>query len=205
MAPAHNPPYIAAMKAFRAGAAGRAAGRGDGAVPVPVHGRGLDDLRGALRVADRARHPALWVSRRQPPLGQRTSQALLGRKNLRHISCHLGGSSSVAAFRNGVAIDVSMGASPQSGLPQNNRVGDIDVFAVLHMMKKLGLGPDEMANAAGQPVGTGGDQRHERRFARSGRGCGARAARGRGWRWMCLCAPSGIMWARFCWSWAAWT
>ncbi len=58
-------------------------------------------------------------------------QALLGRKNLRHISCHLGGSSSVAAFRDGVAIDTSLGASPQSGLPQNNRVGDIDVFAVL--------------------------------------------------------------------------
>jgi acetate kinase len=38
-----------------------------------------------------------------------------------------------------------MGASPQSGLPQNNRVGDIDVFAVLHMMKKLQLNPDEMA------------------------------------------------------------
>jgi acetate kinase len=38
-----------------------------------------------------------------------------------------------------------MGASPQSGLPQNNRVGDIDAFAVLHMMKKLGLTPDQMA------------------------------------------------------------
>jgi acetate kinase len=38
-----------------------------------------------------------------------------------------------------------MGASPQSGLPQNNRVGDIDAFAVLYMMKKLGLDPDQMA------------------------------------------------------------
>ena len=73
------------------------------------------------------------------------TQALLGRNDLRHISCHLGGSSSLAAFRNGVAVDVSMGASPQSGLPQNNRVGDIDVFAVLHMMKKLALDPDQMA------------------------------------------------------------
>jgi acetate kinase len=84
------------------------------------------------------------------------TQALMGRANLRHISCHLGGSSSVAAFRNGIAVDVSMGASPQSGLPQNNRVGDIDVFAVLHMMKKLGLDPDEMAGLLGSHSGLAG-------------------------------------------------
>ena len=96
------------------------------------------------------------------------TQAFLGRSDLRHISCHLGGSSSVAAFRNGVAIDTSMGASPQSGLPQNNRVGDIDVFAVLHMMKKLGLDPDQMAALLGTQSGPGRNQRHLRRHARSG-------------------------------------
>ena len=84
------------------------------------------------------------------------TQALLGRKDLRHISCHLGGSSSLAAFRNGVAIDTSFGTSPQSGLPQNNRVGDIDVFAVLHMMKKLGLDPDRMASLLGSRSGLAG-------------------------------------------------
>ncbi|HET6208377.1 MAG TPA: acetate kinase, partial [Terracidiphilus sp.] len=86
---------------------------------------------------------------------QRT-QELLGRSDLRHISCHLGGSSSLAAFRNGVAIDTSFGSSPQSGLPQNNRVGDIDVFAVLHMMKKLGVGPDQMAALLGSKSGLAG-------------------------------------------------
>src|SRR5208282_2924479 len=80
----------------------------------------------------------------------------LGTDKLRHISCHLGGSSSVAAFRDGVGIDVSMGASPQSGLPQNNRVGDIDVFAVLHMMKKLSLSPDQMATLLGSQSGLAG-------------------------------------------------
>jgi acetate kinase len=49
-----------------------------------------------------------------------------------------------------------MGASPQSGLPQNNRVGDIDVFAVLHMMKKLALGPVEMATLLGTQAGLAG-------------------------------------------------
>ncbi len=84
------------------------------------------------------------------------TQALLGRTNLRHISCQLGGSASMAAFRNGVAVDVSMGASPQSGLPQSNRVGDIDVFAVLYMMKKLGVDPDRMAELLGSHSGLAG-------------------------------------------------
>jgi len=81
---------------------------------------------------------------------------LMGRKDLRHISCHLGGSSSVAAFKDGVAVDTSFGASPQSGLPQNNRVGDIDVFAVLHMMKKLDLDADQMAALLGTKSGLAG-------------------------------------------------
>jgi acetate kinase len=80
----------------------------------------------------------------------------MGQPDLRHISCHLGGSSSIAAFRDGVAIDTSFGTSPQSGLPQNNRVGDIDVFAVLHMMKKLGLDPDQMASLLGSRSGLAG-------------------------------------------------
>jgi acetate kinase len=35
-------------------------------------------------------------------------------------------------------------------------VGDIDVFAVLHMMKKLGLGPDAMAALLGNHSGLAG-------------------------------------------------
>jgi acetate kinase len=73
------------------------------------------------------------------------AQAVLGRSDLRHVSCHLGGSSSVAAIRSGVAVDTSFGLSPQSGLPQNNRVGDMDAFAALFVMKKLGLDVDALA------------------------------------------------------------
>jgi len=58
---------------------------------------------------------------------------------LRVISCHLGGSSSVTGIRNGVAIGNSMGFSPQSGLPQNNRVGDLDAFALPFLMRTKGL------------------------------------------------------------------
>ena len=45
------------------------------------------------------------------------------------ISCHLGGSSSVCAIKDGWSIDVSMGMSPQSGLLNAKRVGDFDPFA----------------------------------------------------------------------------
>ena len=62
-----------------------------------------------------------------------------GAASLRVISCHLGGSSSVTGIRDGVAIGTSMGLSPQSGLPQNNRVGDLDSAAVPFVMKTLGL------------------------------------------------------------------
>jgi acetate kinase len=58
---------------------------------------------------------------------------------LRVVSCHLGGSSSITAIRNGIAVGTSMGLSPQSGLPQNNRVGDLDSMAVPFAMEEMGL------------------------------------------------------------------
>lgn len=62
---------------------------------------------------------------------------------LRMVSCHLGGSSSVTGTHTGVAIGTSMGLSPQSGLPQNNRVGDLDSAALPYAVEKLGLPLDE--------------------------------------------------------------
>ncbi len=56
----------------------------------------------------------------------------------RVISVHLGGSSSLCAILDGKSIATSMGATPQSGLFQNNRVGDFDVFCVPAMERALG-------------------------------------------------------------------
>jgi acetate kinase len=155
-APAHNPPYIAAMRAFQKELPG---------VPLVAVFEitpyaSLDEAATTYAV------PYEWRTefgiRRYGFHGashrsaSERIQALLGRSDLRHISCHLGGSSSVAAFRNGVAIDTSFGTSPQSGLPQNNRVGDIDAFAVLYMMKKLNVDADEMARILGSQSGLAG-------------------------------------------------
>ncbi|OGU26259.1 MAG: hypothetical protein A2X66_04840 [Ignavibacteria bacterium GWA2_54_16] len=55
------------------------------------------------------------------------------------ISCHLGGSSSICAIKDGWSIDTSMGMSPQSGLPNAKRVGDLDPFALLYLMEQENL------------------------------------------------------------------
>jgi acetate kinase len=55
------------------------------------------------------------------------------------ISCHLGGSSSVCAVRGGISVDTSMGMSPQCGLLNAKRVGDLDSFALLYLMEKENL------------------------------------------------------------------
>ncbi|MBR4058901.1 MAG: acetate/propionate family kinase [Lachnospiraceae bacterium] len=48
----------------------------------------------------------------------------------RVISCHLGGSSSICAIQDGKSIATTMGATPQSGLFNNNRVGDFEIFCL---------------------------------------------------------------------------
>ena len=42
----------------------------------------------------------------------------------------------MCAIKNGESVDTSMGFSPQSGIPMNNRNGDVDVFAVLYLMEQ---------------------------------------------------------------------
>ncbi|MEW6193805.1 MAG: acetate/propionate family kinase [Bacteroidota bacterium] len=62
------------------------------------------------------------------------------------ISCHLGGSSSVCAIKDGWSIDTSMGMSPQSGLLNAKRVGDLDPYALLYIMEKENLSAKEIGD-----------------------------------------------------------
>ena len=155
-APAHNPPYIAAMRAFR------------NAMPqVPLVAlfetaffQSLDEATVTYAVPYRwkeedgvRRYGFHGASHRA---ASERVQALCRKPDLRHISCHLGGSSSLAAVRGGVAVDTSFGISPQSGLPQNNRVGDFDVFAALYIMQKHGLTIPEMARTLSRESGLAG-------------------------------------------------
>src|SRR5947209_13636251 len=82
----------------------------------------------------------------------RTAQ-LLDNPRARIISCHLGGSSSLCAIDGGRSLANSLGMSPQSGLPHNNRVGDFDVFALPALMRATGKTLeqllDDLANRSG--------------------------------------------------------
>ncbi|MCG6928864.1 MAG: acetate/propionate family kinase [Acidobacteria bacterium] len=156
MAPAHNPPYVAAMRAFQ---------RSAPELPLvalleTAFYEGVEEAVTTYAV------PYEWKEglgiRRYGFHGashraaSEKAQELLGSNDLRHISCHLGGSSSLAAVRNGVAVDCSFGMSPQSGLPHNNRTGDIDVFAVFQVMKQKGYGVDEVAEILASQSGLAG-------------------------------------------------
>jgi acetate kinase len=155
VAPAHNPPYVAAMRSFR---------RLAPSLPLvalfeTAFFDQLDEATTTYAI------PYEWTElgvRRYGFHGashraaSERAQAVLGRTDLRHVSCHLGGSSSVAAIRCGVAVDTSSGLSPQSGLPQNNRVGDMDAFAALVGMRKKGLDLDGMASGLASQSGLAG-------------------------------------------------
>ncbi|MBS0263115.1 MAG: acetate/propionate family kinase, partial [Planctomycetes bacterium] len=76
-------------------------------------------------------------------LGTRMSQ-LLGRNDLRVITCHLGGSNSLCAIKDGKSQANSLGMSPQTGLPHNNRVGDFDPFALPVLMRATGKSLEQL-------------------------------------------------------------
>ncbi len=144
VAPAHNPPYINAMRLLH-----------EQLPKIPLVAAFETDFH--QTIPDRNRYYAIpyeWASeglvRRwgfhgasHRYIAVRTAE-LLGRNDLRVISCHLGGSSSLAAIRNGVSVGNSLGMSPQSGLPHNNRVGDFDPFALPVIMKRTGKSLEEV-------------------------------------------------------------
>jgi acetate kinase len=78
---------------------------------------------------------------------------LLERDDLRVISCHLGGSNSLCAIRGGKSVATSMGMSPQTGLPHNNRVGDLDPFALPVLMQGTGKNLEELLDELAERSG----------------------------------------------------
>ena len=153
VAPAHNPPYIAAMRLLA-----------EKLPQIPLVAAFETDFHATI--PDRNRYYAVpyeWAEKglvrrwgfhgaSHRYIAGRTAE-LLGRDDLRIISCHLGGSSSLCAIRNGQSVATSMGMSPQSGLPQNNRVGDFDPFALPLVMEQTGKSLaevlDMLANQSG--------------------------------------------------------
>lgn len=60
------------------------------------------------------------------------------------ISLQLGSGCSITATRNGVAVDTSMGFSPLEGLVMATRGGDVDAGALLHLQRAANMSIDEL-------------------------------------------------------------
>jgi acetate kinase len=174
VAPAHNPPYIKAMRLLH-----------EKLPEIPLVAAFETGFH--QTIPDRNRYYAVpfeWAQQyhvlrwgfhgaSHRYIADRTAQ-LLSRTDLRIISCHLGGSSSLCAIRNGQSQANSLGMSPQSGIPHNNRVGDFDVFALPLLMEATGKSLEELLAvlASGSGLaglsGTSGDVRDLEQAAASG-------------------------------------
>jgi acetate kinase len=146
VAPAHNPPYARAMRELRAAFPG-----------IPLVAALETGFHETVPEENRVYAvPYEWKTEYEIQrwgfhgashryIGGRIAE-LLGRDDLRVISCHLGGSNSLCAIRAGRSIANSLGMSPQSGLPHNNRVGDFDPFTLPVLMRATGKSLEELLN-----------------------------------------------------------
>lgn len=132
VAPAHNPPYIAAMKGFAAKLPGV---RQVAAFETAFH-QTIPMSRQVYGV------PWEWTEAGVRRFGFHgashryiaTRMAEIAPDCRKIISCHLGGSCSICAIEDGQSVANSFGTTPQSGVFHNNRVGDFDAFALLKAM-----------------------------------------------------------------------
>ena len=144
VAPAHNPPYIAAMRAFR-----------EKLPDVPQVAAFETAFHQTIPMARQVYAiPHEWTEKlgirrygfhgaSHRYIAMRVAE-LVGRdRSRRIISCHLGGSCSVCAIQDGKSVANSFGMTAQSGVPHNNRVGDFDTFALLKLTKQ-GYSLDEV-------------------------------------------------------------
>ncbi len=143
-APAHNPPYIAAMKTLQ-----------ERFPDLPLIAAFETDFHQTIPAARKEYAiPRQWADQlhirkwgfhgaSHRYIATRSAE-LLGREDARVISCHLGGSSSLTAIQAGQSVMTTMGMTPQTGLPQNNRVGDFDPFALPLIMQATGKTLDEV-------------------------------------------------------------
>ena len=153
VAPAHNPPYITAMRLLSR------------ELPeIPLIAAFETGFHETIAPENRLYAvPLEWATKygvqrwgfhgaSHRYIAGRTAQ-LLNKPDAKIISCHLGGSSSLCAIEEGLSVANSLGMSPQSGLPHNNRVGDFDVFALPMLMRATGKTLeqllDDLANRSG--------------------------------------------------------
>ena len=175
VAPAHNPPYIAAIRQFREllpdtpliGSFETAfhqtlppkaylysipaeLAKKEGIRRYGFHGASLEYL-------------STWAAEK------------MGRKDLKLICCHLGGSSSICAVENGKSVDTNLGMGLQCGVMHNNRIGDMDPYVIFHLVEACGMELSEVktmlqkkSGFLGMSGGVSGDLRDVEEAAANG-------------------------------------
>jgi len=91
---------------------------------------------------------------------QRTAQ-LLGKdlRSLRLVTCHLGNGCSLAAIREGLSVDTTMGFTPLEGLMMGTRSGSVDPGILTYLMRRgqlTGQQLDDLLNSKSGLLGISG-------------------------------------------------
>jgi len=133
VAPAHNPPYIEAIKKFKEILPGRLL---VGVFETAFHT--TIPLERKLYAIPYDWYEKYGIQR----LGfhgashgfiARQVKARVG-ETFKLISCHLGGSGSLCAIQDGKSVDTSFGFSLQTGIPHANRAGDMDAYIIPYLL-----------------------------------------------------------------------
>jgi len=78
---------------------------------------------------------------------------LLGKRESRIITCHLGNGASLTAIKNGKSIDTTMGFTPMDGLVMGTRVGEMDSDIPLYLIKDKGFKLNEVEDILNKKSG----------------------------------------------------
>ncbi len=80
-------------------------------------------------------------------------ESILGKKEIKVITCHLGNGGSICAIRNGECVDTSLGFTPSAGIMMGTRSGDIDFAIIPYIMKEANLSLEEVINKLNKESG----------------------------------------------------
>ena len=76
--------------------------------------------------------------------------------NLRIVTCHLGSGCSLAAVKDGVSVETTMGFTPMDGIPMARRSGAIDPGILLHLLRHSGETLDSLDRVLNRDSGLAG-------------------------------------------------
>ncbi|EAW36324.1 acetate kinase [Lyngbya sp. PCC 8106] len=65
-------------------------------------------------------------------------------ESLQLITCHLGNGCSLAAIRDGISVDTTMGFTPLEGLMMGTRSGSIDPAILIYLMRNQGFNAEQL-------------------------------------------------------------